>query len=229
VPELQGGRHPASLSLQEDDEMNHSHPLFARYYARASLRLERGVAAYRATLLDGLSGRVIEVGAGNGLNFSHYPDRVTEVIAVEPEPYLRSIAETSAGRTTVPITIIDGVADDLPAADRSCDAAIASLVLCTVPDQDSALAEIHRVLKPGSELRFFEHVSATTPGRHSLQKALDTTIWPWFGGGCHCGRDTRTAIERAGFVIDRIEQLTTADTRIPFPATPQILGTAIRL
>jgi ubiquinone/menaquinone biosynthesis C-methylase UbiE len=209
--------------------MNHRHPIFARFYARTSLLMERGgVTAHRATLLDGLSGTVIEIGAGNGLNFPHYPDDVTKVIAVEPEPHLRSIAETSARQTTVPIAIVDGSADRLPAADGSCDAAIASLVLCTVPDQDTALAEIRRVLKPGGQLRFFEHVRAATPGRRGLQKTLDATIWPWFGGGCHCGRDTQSAIERAGFVIDHIDRLTTADTRIPFPAAPQILGTATR-
>jgi hypothetical protein len=77
-------------------------------------------------------------------------------------------------------------------------------------------------------LRFFEHVQAATPGRRRVQKTLDATIWPWFGGGCHCGRDTRGAIERAGFVIHRIDQLTTADTQMPFPGAPQILGTATR-
>jgi ubiquinone/menaquinone biosynthesis C-methylase UbiE len=208
--------------------MNHGHPLFARFYARTSLLMERGLAAHRATLLNGLSGRVIEVGAGNGLNFAHYSDVVTEVIAVEPEPHLRSIAESSARQATVPIAVVDGLADHLPAADGSCDAAIASLVLCSVPDQETALAEIHRVLKPGGELRFFEHVRATTPRRHGLQKVLDATIWPWFGGGCHCGRDTQTAIEHAGFVIDRVDQLTTTETQMPFPAAPQILGTAVR-
>lgn len=208
--------------------MNHGHPLFARFYARASLLLERGIAAHRATLLDGLSGTVIEVGAGNGLNFRHYPDEVTEVIAVEPETRLRSIAEGSAARTTVPIKVVGGLAGHLPATDGSCDAAIASLVLCTVPDQYTALAEMHRVLKPGGQLRFFEHVRAATPGRRRLQEALDATVWPWFGGGCHCGRDTQTAIERAGFVIDRVNRLTTADTRMPFPIAPQILGIATR-
>lgn len=208
--------------------MNDRHPLFARFYARSSPLLERAFARHRATLLDGLSGRVIEVGAGNGLNFAHYPDKVTEVIAVEPEPHLRSIAETAARRTTVPITVLDGLADLLPAADGSCDAAVASLVLCSVPDQATALAEIHRVLRPGGRLRFLEHVQAATPGRRRLQRVLDATVWPWFIGGCHCCRDTRTAIERAGFVIDRIDRLTTADTLMPFPAAPQILGAAIR-
>ncbi len=175
-----------------------------------------------------LSGRVIEVGAGNGLNFPHYPATVTEVIAVEPEPHLRSIAEASAARTAVPIKVVDATADDLPADEAQCDVAVASLVLCSVPDQDRALAEIRRVLKPGGELRFFEHVRAATPGRRRVQRALDATIWPWLVGGCHCGRDTRAAIERAGFTIDRIDLLTSADTQMTFPTAPQILGTATR-
>jgi ubiquinone/menaquinone biosynthesis C-methylase UbiE len=207
-----------------------NHPIFARWYARMSEAMEhRGLAQHRSTLLAGLTGQVIELGAGNGMNFTHYPPQVTRLLAIEPEPYLRRLAQAQAAEAHIPITIVDGLADHLPATDGSYDAAIASLVLCTVPDQDSALAELHRVLKPGGRLRFFEHVHAATPGRRGLQKTLDATIWPWLGGGCHCGRDTQTAIERAGFVIDRIEQLTTADTRIPLPATPQILGTAIRL
>jgi len=208
--------------------MSHRHPLFARYYARVSRLMEESVGPYRQKLVDGASGRVIEVGAGNGLNFPHYPATVSEVIAVEPEPHLRSIAEASAARTTVPIKVVDATADDLPADEAQCDVAVASLVLCSVPDQDRALAEIRRVLKPGGELRFFEHVRAAAPGRRRVQQALDATIWPWLAGGCHCGRDTRAAIERAGFTIDRIDELTSADTQMTFPSAPQILGTAIR-
>jgi ubiquinone/menaquinone biosynthesis C-methylase UbiE len=207
--------------------MSHRHPLFARFYARTSLLMERGVRAHRGRLLDGLSGRVVEVGAGNGLNFPHYPATVTEVIAVEPEPQLRALAQTQADQAAVPIKIVDGLADSLPVDDAACDAAVASLVLCSVPDQDRALAEIRRVLKPGGQLRFFEHVHAAAPGRRRLQKALDATgIWPFFGGGCHCGRDTQAAIKRAGFLINQIDQLTAADTGVPFPTAPQIRGTA---
>lgn len=208
--------------------MSHRHPLFARFYARASLLMERGVGEHRRTLLDGLSGRVIEVGAGNGLNFAHYPKTVTEVLAVEPEPHLRAIAQDHAAKAPMPIKIMDGLADRLPADDASCDAAVASLVLCSVPDQDAALAEMFRVIKPGGQLRFFEHVQATSRGRRRIQKALDATVHPFFGGGCHTGRDTAAAIERAGFTIDRIDHLTSADTQMPFPTAPQILGSATR-
>jgi ubiquinone/menaquinone biosynthesis C-methylase UbiE len=206
----------------------HGHPLFARYYARASGLMERGIGAYRRTLLEHLSGRVIEVGAGNGMNFTHYPATVTEVLAVEPEPHLRRIAERNATKTSVPITVVDGLAEALPAQDGSCDAAVASLVLCSVRDPERALAEMFRVVKPGGHLRFFEHVQAPTPVRRRIQRALDATIYPLLAGGCHCGRDTTTTIEQAGFVTERIDRLGTADTQLPFPGAPQILGTAIR-
>ncbi|HEX6452884.1 MAG TPA: class I SAM-dependent methyltransferase [Trebonia sp.] len=207
--------------------MSHRHPVFARFYARSSLLMERGIGAYRRALLDGLSGRAIEIGAGNGLNFQYYPEAVTEVIAVEPEPHLRAIARMNAERAGVPVKIIDGVADRLPANDASCDAAVTSLVLCTVPSPAAALAEIRRVLKPGGQLRFFEHVRASEPGRRRIQKTLDATIWPLLVGGCHF-RDIRTAIQEAGFVIGSVDQLTVADTQMPFPTEPQIIGTATR-
>ncbi|MEA2467958.1 MAG: hypothetical protein QOJ57_2084, partial [Thermoleophilaceae bacterium] len=140
------------------------HPLFARLYALISPKAEKaGVGDHRREMLDGLAGRVIELGAGNGLNFAQYPESVTEVVAVEPEPYLRSRADEAAAAAAVPVTVVEGTADRLPAADASFDAAVASLVLCSVPDQARALAELRRVLRPGGELRFYEHVIADTP------------------------------------------------------------------
>lgn len=206
----------------------HGHPIFARYYAGTSGLMERGIAEYRRRLLDHLSGRVIEVGAGNGMNFTHYPATVTEVLAVEPEPHLRRIAERNATNASVPITVVDGLAEALPTGDGSCDAAVASLVLCSVGDPECALAELFRVVKTGGHLRFFEHVQATTPVRRRIQRALDATIYPFLMGGCHCSRDTTTTIKQAGFVTERIDRLGTADTQLPFPAAPQVLGTAIR-
>ncbi|HXA57903.1 MAG TPA: class I SAM-dependent methyltransferase [Streptosporangiaceae bacterium] len=205
-----------------------THPLFARIYARTSLSMERGIGGHRRTLLAGLSGRVIEVGAGNGLNFAHYPAGVTCVLAVEPEPLLRTIATGNAGRATIPIDVVDGTAEHLPADDASCDAGIASLVLCTVPDPGAALTELFRVIKPGGQLRFLEHVRSEHPTARTTQRLLDATVWPFFGGGCHCARDTATAIENAGFAIDHLDRLGRTDTGLPFPASPQILGTATR-
>ena len=143
--------------------MNHRHPLFARWYARTSLLMERGIAVHRAKLLAGLSGKVIEVGAGNGLNFRHYPSTVAEVVAVEPEPYLRELAVAAAERAPVPVRVVAGTADRLSAAESEFDGGVASLVLCSVPDQAVALTELRRAIRPGGELRFFEHVRADTP------------------------------------------------------------------
>jgi ubiquinone/menaquinone biosynthesis C-methylase UbiE len=175
-------------------------PLFARIYTRLSAKgEERGAAEHRQRLLAGLSGRVVEVGAGNGLNFSHYPNTVSEVVAVEPEPYLRARAEEAARNMQVTVSVTEGVADALPLADASVEAGVASLVLCTVPDQDRALGELRRVIRPGGELRFYEHVASERPAARAAERALDATIWPRVGGGCHLARDTHAAIERAGF------------------------------
>jgi ubiquinone/menaquinone biosynthesis C-methylase UbiE len=203
------------------------HPLFARLYARFSPAADRrGQAEHRQELLAGLSGRVLELGAGNGLNFRHYPESVTEVVAVEPEDYLRDRARQAADGVRVPVTVIDAVADRLPSPDESFDAAVASLVLCSVPDQASALSELRRVLRPGGELRFYEHVRPNNPRTAAIwQRADDWNIWPRLAGGCHAARDTEAAIRAAGFTLEQCR-------RFPFkggPVTaPHILGTARR-
>ena len=208
---------------------NVSHPVFARFFVRSSAAMERGgMAGHRRTLLDGLTGEVIEVGAGNGLNFHHYPPEVTRVLAVEPDPYLRAHAEQAAQQVKTPIEVVDGIADDLPADDASYDAAVVSLVLCSVPDQHRALREIHRVLRPEGRLRFLEHVRGRSAALRRVQTLLDRTIWPVFVGGCHTGRDTAAAIRTAGFTIDSIDHFRFPDCRLTLPASPHIGGTASR-
>lgn len=201
------------------------HPLFARFYARTAPAMERAIAEFRRDLLADLSGTAIEVGAGTGLNFSHYPATVTHVVAVEPEAYLRRHAAAAARRAPVPVTVVDGVAERLPAQPDSFQAAIASLVLCTVTDQRRALAELSRVLEPRGELRFFEHVRAETPTFARAQSALDT-MWPRFGGGCHVSRDAVEGIEQAGFTIETLRRFRLPDTRVPFPTAPIAFGRA---
>lgn len=205
-------------------------PVFSRLYTRAfGPALERaGAATHRQRLLAGLEGRVLEVGAGNGLNFPHYPGEVTEVVALEPEPGLRAAAESAAPRASAPVTVVDGIADHIPAPDASFDAAVACLVLCSVPDQARALAEIHRVLRPGGQLRFFEHVRADSPRMRRVQRALDATVWPLVCGGCHTGRDTVAAITSAGFTLTDVDRFLFPETSIPTPAATHVLGTALR-
>lgn len=205
-------------------------PIFARFYARfAGPALEQaGAAAHRRRLLEGLSGEVVEIGAGQGLNFPHYPQGVTRLVAVEPEPRLRDLAEPAASTVTVPVDVSDGVAEQLPTPDASFDAAVACLTLCSVKDLAAALAEIRRVLRPGGQLRFFEHVTADTARMRRVQRVVDATFWPLLNGGCHTGRDTGAAITDAGFTVTDLDRFPFPDIRFPFPAATHILGTAVR-
>jgi SAM-dependent methyltransferase len=202
------------------------HPLCARLYARQSEQAERlGLAARRTQLLDGLTGRVIEIGADNGLNFSHYPASVTEVVATEPERHLRALAERTAPGAPVPVTVVDALAENLPWPDGAFDAAVASLVLCSVENVQAALAELRRVLRPGGELRFFEHVASPRPTARAVQRAADVIVWPRLSGGCHLARETDRLIEAAGFAIESCERFT---FRIPplDPPKTHVLGVA---
>ncbi|SFQ66544.1 Ubiquinone/menaquinone biosynthesis C-methylase UbiE [Amycolatopsis arida] len=207
--------------------MSMRHPVFARLYPMMGRAMERGgMAERRQALLAGVTGEVVEVGAGDGLNFAHYPSTVTRVLAVEPEPRLRQLAHAAAGRAAIPVEVVDGLAEQLPVEDSTVDAAVVTLVLCSVREQEAALREIRRVLKPDGQLRFLEHVRADTPGLARVQRVLDATVWPRLAGGCHTGRDTVAAIERSGFAIERLDRFLFPGARTP--SSFHILGTAVR-
>lgn len=204
------------------------HPLFARCYPRLGVAADKvGAAAHRDELLAGIAGRVIEVGAGSGLNFTHYPDTVTEVLAVEPEPHLRHLAAKAASEARVAITVVDGTATHLPTPDASFDAAVASLVLCSVADLPAALAEISRVLRPGGELRFYEHVRASST-KHARRQDRASWLWPLLGGGCHPNRDTESAITAAGFEITSCRRFLFRPCVLAALVAPHIIGCARR-
>lgn len=186
------------------------------------------MAALRRELLRDLAGDVVEVGAGNGLNFAHYPSAVTHVVAVEPEPYLRSLATNAAAQAATPVTVLAGTADRLPLPDRSVDAAVLCLVMCSLDDRPAALAELRRVLRPGGTLRFLEHTIADTTGLRAVQRIADATVWPLLTGGCHTATDPATTISAAGFEMTTIRRLRFPENRFTQPSSPHVLGSATR-
>ena len=216
-------RRPPTLSTAEV-----RHPFFARFQAWVTPPAELLLAPYRQEMLAGVCGRVLEVGAGTGVMFAHYPSAVTEVVAVEPEPYLRRLAERAAAQAPVPVRVVAGLAERLPFPNASFDAAVTALVLCTVTDQTASLAEIRRVLRPAGELRFFEHVRSDAPGLARRQQALDRWLWPRLGGGCHCGRDTEAAIRAAGFEMLHCRHTRMQMGRLMAHVSPAIVGAARR-
>lgn len=185
-----------------------------------------GMAELRRELLGELAGEVVEVGAGNGLNFAHYPRAVAGVVAVEPEPYLRALATDSAARAAVPVSVLAGTADALPLPDDSVDAAVLCLVMCSLDDRPAALAELCRVLRPGGTLRFLEHTIAERPGLRVAQRVADATVWPLLAGGCHTATDPAAAITTAGFEITTSRRLRFPENRFTQPSSPHVLGTA---
>lgn len=200
------------------------HPLSARMWSYMSGKV--GSDRLRTGLLADLRGRVLELGAGDGRNFAHYPSQVSQVVAIEPEPYLRRLALDAARAAPVPVTVLDGVAEALPADTRAFDAAVSSLVLCSVTDQRAALAELHRVLVPGAELRFYEHVIADRRVGRAVQSGLDGSgVWPRLAGGCHLARDTLAAIAAAGFTVEEVRRFTSGPGSL---GVPFVLGTARR-
>jgi ubiquinone/menaquinone biosynthesis C-methylase UbiE len=212
-----------------DGQTETSRPLFARILARAAaIEARKGGTEHRRRLLAGLEGRVVEVGAGTGNNFAHYPPGVTEVLAVEPERNLRALAVEAARQAPVPVRVVSAVIDHLPAGDASMDAAVVAGVLCSVPEPSRALAELARVVRPGGELRFYEHVTSANPIGAGVQRLLGATVWPRVMGGCHPARDTEATIEAAGFAVEDCERFTFLPTTLSIPVAPRILGRARR-
>jgi ubiquinone/menaquinone biosynthesis C-methylase UbiE len=179
------------------------HRLFAAFYERQSVKADKTRAGpRRARLVGDLRGTVLEIGAGNGLNLAYYRN-VDRLVALEPDPHMLKRLRRRAQSISYLLEIVEISAENLPFPDRSFDAVVASLVLCSVGDQARVLSEIRRVLKPGGELRFMEHVRADG-FVGTLLDAL-TPLWSMTGGGCHPNRRTESAIRSAGFDVRSIE------------------------
>ncbi len=191
------------------------HRWFAAFYDRLSKMEERGpLGRLRAKLLVDVRGDVLEIGAGTGANFAHYPADA-RVVALEPDPHMLKRAE---GRRTPNIELRQAPAERLPCADASFDVVISTLVLCTVDDVPAALAEIQRVLRPDGELRFIEHVR----GGGAIGRAQDVLqpVYGWFAAGCQWNRRTEEALRAAGFALPSLSRTKLASHM------PVIYGTA---
>lgn len=205
------------------------HRWFAAFYERLCKLEERSPAVKRVRedIVGGTSGRVLEVGAGTGASFLYYGDSVTSVAAVEPDPFMLRRAREAAKTASRPIELHEAPAEQLPFEDGTFDTAVASLVLCSVSNQQQALSEIKRVLKPAGQLRVYEHVRYDH-GFGGFWQDLIAPIWRWTGGGCNPNRDTTAAIRNAGFEFERIQITNTAPPVPPMIfVRPHLIGVAI--
>lgn len=179
---------------------------FSALYDRAfQASEEAGLRDMRRELLSQSRGRVLELGAGTGLNLDLYPDSVQDLTLIEPDPHMTKQLRKKLAQSKRQAEVIEAPAEKLPFDDDSFDTAVVTLVLCTVPDQATALREIRRVLKPDGQFLFLEHVRSRNP---SLAKWQDRLEGPWrfLGDGCHCNRDTVSAISAAGFQLGEVER-----------------------
>lgn len=198
--------------------------LLARIYDRFMSKTEEAcLRDWRAELLADVEGDVLEIGAGTGANLPHYGPRARVTLA-EPDRHMRRVLEGRAADAR--FSVIDAGVEALPADDASVDIVVATLLLCSVPDQARALGEIRRVLRPGGRFVFLEHMAAVDdPGRLRWQRRVEPA-WKRISDGCCVTRLTDVAIEQSGFTFARLER---ASMRKAWPwLRPTIRGVAIR-
>ena len=202
--------------------------LIAAVYDRFTEASEEAcLREWRADLLGDLSGDVLEVGAGTGLNLPFYPPAVTRLVLSEPDPHMRKqLAEKARTRGEDRAEVVDASLERLPMPDASFDAVVSTLVLCSVPRLDRALEEIRRVLRPGGRFVFIEHVAAEDRPRRLKWQHRVEPVWKRVSGNCHLTRRTGQAIETAGFDIVRNHR---ESMRKAWPLVrPTIRGVAVR-
>ncbi|HEY0345949.1 MAG TPA: class I SAM-dependent methyltransferase [Solirubrobacteraceae bacterium] len=200
--------------------------LFARFYDRAiAVSEEAGLADRRRRLLAQARGRVLEIGAGTGLNLAHYPAGIEQLVLTEPEEPMLARLRARAERHKPSATVVAAPAEQLPLAAASVDTVVTTLTLCTVDDLEAALREAQRVLAPGGRLLFLEHVRAADE-RLARRQDLLAPLWKHLGHGCHCNRATLAAIEAAGFDVHDVEH--GEMPRAPRFLEPLIAGVALK-
>jgi len=183
-----------------------------------------GMKRRRRVLLSEAHGRVVEIGAGTGLNFEHYPDGITDLVVTEPVAAMRRRLARRLQRRYYPTRIVDASAEHLPLPDASVDTVVSTLVLCTVDDPERALREIARVLRPDGQLLFIEHVRASSRFLAACQDRLEGP-WRHFAGGCRCNRATIELMRACGFNVAATEDVWRG---MPAIVRPLIVGRATR-
>jgi ubiquinone/menaquinone biosynthesis C-methylase UbiE len=204
--------------------------LYGRIFAAMYDTMMKGTeeatfGAHRAELLGDVSGRVVEIGGGTGANLPHYGPGVSELVITEPEEPMARRLEGKLSEHSLPARVVRAPAEALPFEDGSFDYAISTLVLCTVEDPGRALAEIRRVLRPGGQLVFLEHVRSDDPKLAKWQDRLHGLQYR-LGHGCHCNRPTLSNIEGSGFEVADLHHDTVKKT--PPIVRPLIAGVAQR-
>jgi ubiquinone/menaquinone biosynthesis C-methylase UbiE len=198
-----------SVRARGDDRGVKEHPIFARLYDRITAAQERRVLGpLREQLLAEASGRTLELGAGTGHNLPFYPERVSALVLIEPEPNMaRRLRARLAEHPPKPesVSVVEAPSEELPFEDQSFDTVVATLVLCTVDDPRRALAEARRVLVEGGALLFLEHVRSSRPWLARWQDRLERP-WGLIAGGCHPNRPTGDTLAESGFWIERMER-----------------------
>jgi SAM-dependent methyltransferase len=181
-------------------------PVFARIYDTTFILAEwRGLRDVRRDLVSRASGRVLELGAGTGLNLPHYVGTVSELLLTEPDPHMAAKLRKRASAVTLETSVVEAPAESLPFDDASIDTVVATLVLCTVTNPHRALAEVARVLRPGGALLFAEHVRSESPRAARWQDRLNVP-WGWYACGCRCNRDTVSTIEAVSFAFRELRR-----------------------
>ncbi len=184
---------------------------------------ENVVGDYKRWLFGGLSGTVIEIGAGTGANFTYYPAGI-HWIGIEPNEFMHDALLKSAEKHGIAGELRTGVAEHMEVPDESADVVISTLVMCSVGDQDATMQEIRRVLKPGGKFLFVEHVAAPENSALRTVQKIIKPFWRVAGDGCHTDRETADAVQRAGFSSVEIKMF-----RAPIPiVSPHIAGKAVK-
>lgn len=202
----------------------HDHPVFSRVYGALAGWEDTGpVGRARTRAAADLHGRTLIVGLGPGVDLGHLPAAVSDVVAVEPSATMRASAVSRIADFDRPVEVVDAVAENLPLPDASVDSVLFAYVLCSVDDPQAALAECRRVLRVGGPVGVLEHVRAPAGSWTRRSQRLVRPLWPHLAGGCHPDRDTRSALEAAGFDTEDVSDHHVAALG---PVAPVLVGTA---